>query len=333
MKSKIKVRFWGLASVVETHQPNVWGGGGNVKKSLFACVQATMALFMGLFAVPGNLYADGHTTPYHDIANDKNRWWDQAWWDDGRIDTVANHKVVERNVSYKNGDVDVPALVLRPDDDKTYPAVLFQHGRAGWMDLIHRHARRLAARGFVVLAPDVYSARFMDPRPIAHDYATEGDVNAGVDYLLSLPDVSTARACLYSHTRGGYYTLKVAVTFQRQEDAVACYVSYYPHMQDPNAPEPEQVYRYAKEVDNLNIPAMIFIGEHEQYQRKRSIETAVKSMMDRGHDVTLMTYPGVGRGFDFRPENIRTFADDLASRDAIWRATQFMNEHLEPFGE
>jgi len=49
--------------------------------------------------------------------------------------------------------------------------------------------------------------------------------------------------------------------------------------------------------------------------------------------VTLMTYPGVGRGFDFRPENIRTFADDLASRDAIWRATQFMNEHLEPFGE
>jgi len=274
--------------------------------------------------------ADGHQTPYHDIANEKARWWDDAWWDGGQIAGVQNHKVVERTVTYKNGDVEVPAVVLRPDDDKQYPAVLFQHGRAGWTDLVQRHARRLAARGFVVLAPDVYAARFIG-RPIEHDYATEGDVNAGVDYLLSLPDVSTKRACLYSHTRGGYYTLKVAVTYKRQDDAAACYVSYYPHMQDPNAPEPEQVYRYAVEADALTIPAMIFIGEYEQYQRKRSIETAVKAMLDRGHDATLITYPGVGRAFDFRPENIRTFADDLASKDAVARAALFMRKHLSAY--
>lgn len=278
-----------------------------------------------------DVQADGHLTPYHDIANERDRWWDEAWWNDGKITGVTNHDVVERSVTYMNGEVEVPGVVLRPDDDKQYPAVLFQHGRAGWMDLIHRHARRLAARGFVVLAPDVYAARFIDPRPITHDYDTEGDVNAGVDYLLSLPDVSTSRACLYSHTRGGYYTLKVAVTYQRQDDAVACYVSYYPHMQDPNAPEPEQVYRYAKEADDLRIPAMIFIGEHEQYQRKRSIETAVKTMMDRGHDITLLTYPGVGRGFDFRPPNVRTFADDLASKDALQRSARFIRQNLQGY--
>jgi len=290
----------------------------------FACaVSASLPAFAG--------FAEGFQTPYHNIANSKDQWWDEAWWDRGQLPDVQNHKVVERAVSYRNGDVEVPAVVLRPDDDKQYPAVLFQHGRAGWMDLIQRHARRLAARGFVVLAPDVYGARFIDPRPIEHDPATEGDVNAGVDYLLSLPDVSTERACLYSHTRGGYYTLKVAVTYKRQDDAVACYVSYYPHMQDPNAPEPEQVYRYAKEADALSIPAMIFIGEHEQYQRKRSIETAVKSMQERKHDVTLITYPGVGRGFDFRPENVRTFADDLASKDAVARAAHFMHKHLSAF--
>jgi len=275
-------------------------------------------------------YADGHLTPYHDIANEKDRWWDDAWWEDGHIKGATNHMVVESSVSYMNGDVEVPAMVLRPDDGKKYPAILFQHGRAGWTDLVNLHARRLAARGFVVVAPDVYAARFIG-RPIEHDYVTEGDVNAGVDYLLSRNDISTKRACLYSHTRGGYYTLKVAVTYKRQDDAVACYVSYYPHMQDPNAPEPEQVYRYAKEADALTIPAMIFIGEHEQYQRKRSIETAVKAMIARKHDVALVTYPGVGRAFDFRPMNIRTFADDLAAKDAVQRSADFMRKALEPF--
>jgi len=277
--------------------------------------------------------AGGHETPYADVANDQEKWWDDAWWDDGQVANVKNYKVVERNVSYLNGDVDVPAVVFRPDDDKKYPAVLFQHGRTGWTDLIQRHARRLAARGFVVLAPDVYAARFIDPRPIEHDYATEGDVNAGLDYLLALPDVSTKRACLYSQTRGGYYTLKVAVTFKRQVDAVGCYVSYYPHWQDPNAPEPEQVYRYAQEADQLTVPVMVFIGEYEQYQRKRSIETAVKAMKDSNHDVTLITYPGVGRGFDFRPRSVRTFADDLAAKDAVARAAGFIRKNLNAYAK
>ena len=33
-------------------------------------------------------------------------------------------------------------------------------------------------------------------------------------------------------------------------------------------------------------------------------------------------------GFDFRPENVRTFADDMASKDAIQRAADFIAHHL-----
>ena len=299
-------------------------------KTLIAFV---MTLAVWAVPAPAQDFAGGLLTPDRGIANPKSTWWDDAWWDDGQLPPVQNHPVVERNVSYMNGDVEVPALVLRPDDNKHYPAVLFQHGRAGWIDLIQRHARRLAARGFVVLAPDVYAARFIDPRPIAHDYKTETDVAAGLDYLLSLPDVSTTRACFYSHTRGGYYTLKAAVTHKRQDDAVGCYVSYYPHLQDPNAPEPDQVYRFASEAEQLRVPALIFIGEYEQYQRKRVIEGAVKAMKAHGADATLITYPGVGRGFDFRPDNVRTIADDLASKDAVVRAASFIRNHLGPFAK
>ena len=257
-------------------------------------------------------------------------WWSNAWYDNGWLDVPANFEVRERTVSYVNpaDGTEVPAIVYRPADDGRHPAVLFQHGRRGLDDLVKRLAKRIAARGFVVLAPDVYTARFIDTLPIEHLPETETDVAAGLDYLLGLEDVSSTKACVVSHTRGGYYTLKAAVTHGGQEKQIACYVSSYPHWQNPNAAEPDQVYRFASEAEALTVPAMIFIGEFEQYQRRRSIETAVSAMKAKGLDVMLIIYPGVGRGFDFRPPSVRTFADDLAAKDANMRTSGFLKKHL-----
>ncbi|MDD3517912.1 MAG: dienelactone hydrolase family protein [Chromatiales bacterium] len=256
-------------------------------------------------------------------------WWDHGWWDEGQLEVPANHPVAVTQDNYPSGDIDIPVTVWRPDDAEKYPAVLFVHGRRGLDDLVGRHARRLAARGFVVYAPDLYTGRFIEKFPIEHDYALERDLNLAVDRLLARDDISSRRACLYSHTRGGYYSLKVAVTHARQEQDIACYVAYYPHMQDPNAPEPMQVYRYAAEADALTIPTLIFIGEEEQYQRRRGIEMAVDALAKQGRPARLVVYPGVGRGFDFRPENVRTFADDLAAKDALQRAAAFMRAALQ----
>ncbi len=278
-------------------------------------------LFTG-FLLAASLVAAGPA------GDDNSWWWDDAWWNTGQLAAPDNYPIETSWTSYMSGDVEVPALVARPADDGKYPAVLFVHGRRGLDELIQRHARRVAARGFVVLAPDIYKAHFLGTHPIEHDYALERDVDAGVDVLLARDDISTDKACLYSHTRGGYYTLKVATTFKRQEKEIACYVSYYPHLQDPNAPEPQQVYGYASEIDELTLPMLVFIGDEEQYQRRRVIETSIKVMQDQGRDARLIIYPGVGRGFDFRPENVRSFADDLASKDALQRAAKFMRKHL-----
>jgi dienelactone hydrolase/glyoxylase-like metal-dependent hydrolase (beta-lactamase superfamily II) len=257
-------------------------------------------------------------------------WWDDAWWDQSRLELPENHDVETSWTSYTSGDLEVPALVARPAAEGKFPAVLFVHGRRGLGELVQRHVRRVAARGFVVLAPDVYGAHFIGTHPIEHDYELEKDFDAAVDVLLARDDISTDRACLYSHTRGGYYTLKVATTFGRQEKDIACYISYYPHLQDPNAPEPLQVYGYAPEIENFTLPMLVFIGDEEQYQRRRVIETSVNILREKGREARLVVYPGVGRGFDFRDVNVRTFADDLASKDAIQRAARFMRAHLEP---
>jgi carboxymethylenebutenolidase len=258
-------------------------------------------------------------------------WWSHAWWEDGQIEVPTNLPVRQEWIEYDSGDATVPAMVARPDDDQRYPAVLYQHGRRGLDELVQRQVKRIAARGFVVLAPDVFSAHFIEKFPIEHDYAVERDVARGLDALLARDDVSTNRACLVSHTRGGYMTLKAATTLGRQRDAAACYVSWYPHMQDPNAAEAAQVYRYAAEVDDLTIPVLVFIGAEEQYQRRRSIETAIRSLQAAGKEATLVVYPGVGRGFDFRPPDVRSFADDLAAKDAVQRAATFIRRHLAPY--
>jgi len=267
--------------------------------------------------------------PLSHAASEYPWWWSSDWWEQGQLDAPVTHKVKSSWVNIEHDDNEIPVMVARPDDNKKYPAILFQHGRRGLDDLIQLHVTRLAARGFVVVAADIYKGRLLSTHPIGHDYALEGDVNKTLDYLLSRKDISTKKACTYSHTRGGYYTLKVAVTFKRQQKDLACYVSYYPHMQDPNLPEPAQVYQYAVEANEMKIPTLIFIGDEEQYQRRRPIEASIKAMQENNVDARLIIYPGVGRGFDFRPDNVRTFADDLASKDAIQRATKFMNKHLK----
>jgi len=292
-----------------------------MKRCWITCLMALLPIVPAWSASPGY-------QPMENPVGPQSWWWDNAWWEEGHIPAPINHSVETRWIEYPNGDVSVPALIAYPADNKKYPAVLYQHGRRGLDELIQAQVRRLAARGFVVLAPDVYSGRFIEKLPIEHDYLVETDAAAGVDVLLALANVSTQKACFASQTRGGYITLKAATTHAKQHQGIACYVAWYPHMQDPNAPEPMQVYRYASEVDQLTIPTLVFIGDQEQYQRRRSIETAIQSLQEAGKDARLVIYPGVGRGFDFRPPHVRTLADDLAAQDALMRATRFINESL-----
>ncbi len=256
-------------------------------------------------------------------------WWDDDWWENGKLDQPKNYDVIMEKVEYKNGDIDVPAYLFRPKKPGKYLPVFFQHGRAGLDDVTLLVPRRLAARGFVVLAPDVWAARFIEKLPISHNYESEKDVARGIEFLLQQKNIKGNKTCVVSHTRGGYLTVKALVTYKKQDKEVVCYVSYYPHWQDPNAPEPEQVYRYAPEINNLKVPVMIFVGEHEQYQRARSMREGIKALRAKGRNPKLIVYPGVGRGFDFRPPKVRTLADDLATKDAVRRSELFIRSYLK----
>ena len=256
------------------------------------------------------------------------RWWDADWWQHGRLPASESHRVRARASSFRNGDVEVPVEIFAPASEGRFPVVVFLHGRRGLDELTRLVPLRLAARGFTVVAPDLYSGRFIDKFPVRHDEALEQDAALAIDFALALPEArGQAKTCVVSHTRGGYYSLKAVVSKGRAAKT-ACYVSYYPHWQHPEAPEAMQVYQYAPEVDALTMPVLVFFGEQEQYQRYRPILTGIESLRKKKRDAQVIVYPGVGRGFDFRPPEVRTLADDLAAQDSLRRAAAFIKSHL-----
>ena len=84
------------------------------------------------------------------------RWWDDAWWKEGQLPVPQNHKVSMESVTYMDGDVEVEAYLFKPTKPGKYLPVLFQHGRRGLDSWTLPRVKRLAARGFIVLAPDMF---------------------------------------------------------------------------------------------------------------------------------------------------------------------------------
>ncbi len=58
-------------------------------------------------------------------------------------------ELVERQVEYASGDIDVPALLLVPKAPGPHAAVLFVHGRSGLNELIHGSVAEAVVRSGV----------------------------------------------------------------------------------------------------------------------------------------------------------------------------------------
>lgn len=236
-------------------------------------------------------------------------------------------EVAVRSVEYASGDVQVPAVLFVPRDGGPHPAVLFVHGRSGLNERLLAQARRLAERGFAVLAPDYHTGRFIPENPVEHDPATEQDVERGLDHLETVPGVRAEKVAVVGISRGGYHAALLAT--RRPE--IAGVVGYYPHLANPNAPEPVQVYRYMPEVEQWKAPALLMVGDRDHQLRWELVVRVAERLKERGVPVELVVYPGAQRAFDFR-RNGRTIGDDLAREDALNRTVRFLNRVLDAKG-
>jgi carboxymethylenebutenolidase len=158
---------------------------------------------------------------------------------------------------------------------------------------------------------------------VAHDPATEGDVEAALDALLARPEACKGPAGIVGVSRGPYYALRLAA--KRPQD-VAAIVSYYGHFQNPNAPEPEQIYSFAPEVARIRVPVLMLIGAEDFEVRRLSNARAFYALWERGVPVELQMYPLARRAFDFRRD--ATPEEKTATRHARQRARDWLTRHM-----
>lgn len=205
---------------------------------------------------------------------------------------------IER-ATLKAPGADVPVEIAIPPGKGPFPPVLYVHARRGYEDADRDHVRTLAAQGFLVVAPDWQSGRFLERWPRPHDPATEGDVEAALDALLARPEACRGPAGIVGYSRGGYYALRLAAKRPKDVAAVATYAG---HMQDPNAGEPDQLFSVAPEVLKVTAPMLFLVGDQDFELRRTNIGRAFYALYERGIPVELQTYPMARRAFDFRAD-------------------------------
>lgn len=196
------------------------------------------------------------------------------------------------------------------------PGVLVLHAWWGLTPFFRSACDRLAAEGFVALAPDLHHGSTADTIEQAEELVSklspnesEQDMNAAVEYLQTHPAVSNGSLGTVGFSMGAFSALRLS---DIRPDAITAVVLFYG----------------AGEADFTNARAAYLghFAEHDEWEPTEGVQEMERSMRAAGREVTIYTYSGTGHWFfeNDRPEHYNAEAANLA-----WsRSVEFLQNHL-----
>lgn len=163
------------------------------------------------------------------------------------IAAAQSPRVDGETVTYRSGQFDISAYLVKPAGAGPHPGVIVVHENRGLNEHIREVARRFASAGFVALAPDLLSrlggtGQVRQPSPAAADTTGESnrvgdaqaiarlpttapvdDLRAGLEHLAKQPNVDPARLGAVGFGWGGWRTFMLATTAPTLRRAVVFY--------------------------------------------------------------------------------------------------------------
>jgi carboxymethylenebutenolidase len=216
-----------------------------------------------------------------------------------------------------NGE-SLPAYLSRPKGGKG-PGVIVIQEWWGLVDHIKQVADRLAAEGFVALAPDLYhgesttnpddAGRLMMALNI--DAAVK-ELTGAVDYLLELDAVSARKVGAIGFCMGGQLALALGCASERV-GAVVDFYGVHP--------------RVKLDWSHLRAPVLGLFAERDAFVTPAVANKLANELREAERQVEVVIYPKADHAFfnDTRPD----VYDRTAAADAWRRCLEFLRANLE----
>lgn len=245
----------------------------------------------------------------------------------------------------------IPADEYRPKGAGPFPGVVLLHGCGGVSPTMHRWARWFRGHGYVALVVDSWTPRgFSDGCPITapDPPATErfDDAIGALAFLQSRSYVDRQRVGAIGWSNGGVYSMAVINGPSLERARRRGVVLPEPGFMAGVGVYPGGCASLARELSVR--PALILIGDADDWTRPGPCVDLVASQRARGADVTIVLYHGAYHYFDVegqRPTELVDVANDNrpngccgatvaydsdAAADALRRVSEFFGRHLAP---
>lgn len=215
-------------------------------------------------------------------------------------------------INLTSGDTTTNGYLALPEQENV-PAVLMLHAWWGLTDYFKGLCDRLAAEGFVVLAPDLFGGQTADTIAgaeqlieTASDDNIVATVQSAVDFLRSHPAADGKPIGVIGFSFGAAYAL-LAATHLKPKD-VAAVVVFYGNYPDLDAAD------YA----NASAAFLGHFAENDPYESLDDMQNTKAEMEKAGREATLHVYEGTGHWF-FESNRPDAYAADAAQ--LAWERT------------
>ena len=201
----------------------------------------------------------------------------------------------ERGEAPKAASETIEGYLSKPEGEGPFSALVVLHGCDGLSkDAPKFVAQFVTGLGYVSLTVDSFATRGIRnactqdaPRLLL---TRQGDALGALSWLSSLPFVDSQRIAVIGYSQGAMVALQLASNHQAEifdvprDRKFKAAVAYYP------------LCGVASE--ELIVPALIMIGELDDWTPATDCERWMKRRADRGAPVKLIVYPGAYHAFD-----------------------------------
>jgi len=225
----------------------------------------------------------------------------------------------------KTPDGTMPVYIAEPTAAGRHPAVIVVMEAFGLNKHIEDVTRRIAAEGYVALAPDVYYRSLPDnkvgynelPKAIAlmqklDDKKLVADVGAALDFLAARPNVNAAKIGITGFCMGGRISFLVA---SELPDRIAAAAPFYGG----------GIAGLLGKADKIRAPLYLFFGDRDAFIPQDQVKAIDAKLRESGKRYKLENYAGADHGFFC---NDRPSYNEKAASDAWTKLKAFFRENL-----